>query len=65
MFRLLFDEAAAVSNPGEDVIKPSISDWRLPRYIEVYAPDMNNLIELEGLEIIGATSGAKGFVESI
>ena len=26
---------------------------------------MDNLIELEGLEIIGATSGAKGFVESI
>jgi hypothetical protein len=65
LFRLLFDEAATVSNPGEDVIKPSISDWRLPRYIEVYAPNMDNLIELEGLEIIGASSGAKGFVESI
>ena len=65
LFRLLFDEAATVSNPGEDVIKPSISDWRLPRYIEVYAPNMDNLIELEGLEVIGASSGAKGFVESI
>ena len=65
LFRLLFDEAATVDNPGLDVIKPSTSSWRLPRYIEVYAPNMDNLIELEGLEIIGATSGAKAFVESI
>ena len=65
LFRLLFDEAATVDNPGLDVIKPSTSSWRLPRYIEVYAPNMDNLIQLEGLEIIGATSGAKAFVESI
>ena len=65
LFRILFDEPAAVSNPGDDVIKPSMSDWRLPRYIEVYASNMDKLIELEGLEIIGASSGAKGFVESI
>ena len=65
LFRILFDEPASVSNPGDDVIKPSMSDWRLPRYIEVYASNMDKLIELEGLEIIGASSGAKGFVESI
>ena len=65
LFRLLFDEAATVTNPGDDVIKPSTSDWRLPRYIEEYATDMDKLIELEGLEVIGASSGAKGFVESI
>ena len=65
LFRILFDEAATVNKPGLDVIKPSTSAFRLPRYIEVYAPEINNLIALEGLEIIGATSGAKGFVESI
>ena len=37
----------------------------MPRYIEVYAPEINNLIALEGLEIVGATSGAKGFIETI
>ena len=65
LFRILFDEAASVNKPGLDVIKPSTSAFRLPRYIEVYAPVVDNLIALEGLEIVGATSGAKGFVESI
>ena len=65
LFRLLFDESITVSYPGEDVLKPSASDFKLPRYIEVYAGDLNKLIELEGLEIVGATSGAKAFVESI
>jgi hypothetical protein len=65
LFRILFDEAAVVNKPGEDVLKPSTSEFRLPRYIEVYAPEINNLIALEGLEIVGATSGAKGFIETI
>ena len=65
LFRILFDEAAIVNKPGEDVLKPSTSEFRLPRYIEVYAPEINNLIALEGLEIVGATSGAKGFIETI
>ena len=56
LFRILFDEAAVVNKPGEDVLKPSTSEFRLPRYIEVYAPEINNLIALEGLEIVGATS---------
>ena len=65
LFRIIFDQDAATSNPGDEVIKPSTSDFRIPRYIECYARDMDSLIGLEGLEIIGATSGAKGFVESI
>ena len=65
LFRILFDETAVVNKPGEDVLKPSTSEFRLPRYIEVYAPEINNLIALEGLEIVGATSGAKGFIETI
>ena len=65
LFRILFDEAAVVNKPGDDVLKPSTSEFRLPRYIECYAPEISNLIALEGLEIVGATSGAKGFVESI
>ena len=65
LFRILFNEAAAVNKPGDDVLKPSTSTFRLPRYIEVYAQEIENLIALEGLEIVGATSGAKAFVESI
>ena len=65
LFRILFDEEASVDNPYEDVLKPSTSEFRSPRYIEVYASDLDKLIELEGLEILGATSSAKAFVESI
>ena len=65
LFRILFDEQANVIKPGLDVLKPSTSEFRLPRYIEVYAPQLDKLIALEGLEIVGATSGAKGFVESL
>ena len=65
LFRLLFDESITVNYPSEDVLKPSTSDFKLPRYIEVYASDIDKLISLEGLEVVGATSGAKAFVESI
>jgi len=65
LFRLLFDESAEIKYPSDDVLKPSASDFKLPRYIETYASDLNKLIELEGLEVVGASSGAKAFVESI
>ena len=58
LFRIIFDQDAATSNPGDEVIKPSSSDFRIPRYIECYARDMDSLIGLEGLEVVGATSGA-------
>jgi len=65
LFRMVFDQDAKTTNPADDVIRPSTSDFRIPRYIEVYARDLDTLIGLEGSEIIGATSGAKGFIESI
>ena len=65
LFRLLYDEAVTVKYPSDDILKPSTSEFKLPRYIEVYAEDMDKLIELQGIEIVGGTSGAKAFVESI
>ena len=65
LFRLIFDEAISINYPSDDVLKPSASDFKLPRYIEVYAGDLDKLISLQGVEIIGGTSGAKAFVESI
>lgn len=65
LFRLLFNEPATVHYPSDDVIRPSDANFRLPRYIECYAPNYDNLKGLEGLEITGATSGAKAFVETI
>ena len=65
LFRILFNESAVVEYPSKDVIKPSDAKFILPRYIECYAPSLDNLKTLEGVEIVGASSGAKAFVESI
>ena len=65
LFRIIFDQASEVTFPSDDVLKPSSSEFRKPRYVEVYAPDMDKLTGLEGLEIVGSTSGAKAFVETI
>ena len=65
LFRLLFDESITVNYPSDDVLKPSASEFRRPRYIEVYASDLDKLISLQGIEVLGGTSGAKAFVESI
>tara|TARA_R100000951_G_scaffold91218_1_gene79550 strand:+ start:7281 stop:10721 length:3441 start_codon:yes stop_codon:yes gene_type:complete len=65
LFRILFNDSATVHYPSEDVIKPSDAKFILPRYIEVYAPSYDNLKSLEGIEIIGATTQAKAFVETI
>jgi hypothetical protein len=65
LFRLLFDESITVNYPSDDVLKPSTSEFKRPRYVEVYASDLDKLILLQGVEILGGTSGAKAFVESI
>lgn len=65
LFRILFDDAASVKFPSQDVLKPSNAKFKRPRYIEVFAPDMQALRSLKGKEIVGATSGAKAFVETI
>ena len=65
LFRLLFDESITVNYPSDDVLKPSASQFKRPRYVEVYASDLDKLISLQGIEILGGTSGAKAFVESI
>lgn len=65
LFRILFNDAATVNYPSEDVLRLSDAKFVRPRYIEVYAPNLTALRSLEGKEIVGATSGAIAFVESI
>jgi len=65
LFRMIFNDTATVHYPSDDVIRPSDAKFILPRYIEVYAPSYDNLKSLEGIEILGATTGAKAFVETI
>jgi hypothetical protein len=65
LFRILFDDAASVAYPSDDVMRLSNAEYVRPQYIEVRADSLTNLISLEQKEIVGATSNAKAFVESI
>lgn len=65
LFRILFDDEASIAYPSVDVLTASSADYVRPRYIEVRAPVLTNLVSLSGKEITGATSGAKAFVENI
>jgi len=65
LFRILFDDNASIAYPSDDVLRLSNAEYIRPQYIEVRADSLTNLISLEQKEIVGATSGAKAFVESI
>ena len=65
LFRILFDDEASVAYPSRDVMTASSAEYARPRYIEVRAPMLTNLISLSGKEVTGATSNAKAFVEDI
>tara|TARA_R110002074_G_scaffold317811_5_gene488271 strand:+ start:3396 stop:6848 length:3453 start_codon:yes stop_codon:yes gene_type:complete len=65
LFRILFDDTASIAYPSQDVLRLSNADYIRPTYIEVRADSITTLVSLEQKEIVGATSGAKAFVESI
>lgn len=60
LFRLLFNEDITVYFPGDDVIKPSDSDFVVPRYLEMQAN--KNLPLYVGKKITGRISGATAIV---
>lgn len=61
--RLLFNENVEIYYPAKDILKPSDSLWRIPRYVEVSRSPRN--VEFVNQEITGVVSGAKAFVESL
>lgn len=63
VMRLLYGEEATIYHPGDDVIKPSDGQYVIPRYLELAANDRS--FTFEGLEIVGVSSGAKAFVDSV
>lgn len=63
LFNLLYDTQASVYRPGKDIIKPSDGEWYQPVYLEVSVSDRNR--RFEGVEIQGASSGAKAYVETV
>jgi len=62
-FRLLYDEVISVYYPKDDLLIPSDGTWVKPRYLEL-SLSLNNVL-LEGKAIIGLTSGATAFVDSV
>jgi hypothetical protein len=63
LFRLLFDEDIEVYAPGSDILRASDGIWKIPVYLEVeHSLATKNFI---GQYIVGSTSGATAFVDSI
>jgi hypothetical protein len=63
LMRLLFNEEVDVYYPGNDVLRPSDSQWYRPVYLEVdKSPRTRSFINKE---IVGSRSGARAFVEGI
>ena len=65
LFQILYNDEATIAYPSKDIMTASNANYVRPRYIEVRAPSLTNLISLNNKEITGATSGAKAFVEDI
>lgn len=63
LFRLLYNADANVYYPGEDVLKPSDGEWKVPEYIEL-SPSTNNKA-LVGQTVVGTATGATAFAERI
>ena len=65
LFQILYADKASIAYPADDVIRLSNASFEKPKYIEVFAPVLSKLISIDNQEIVGGTSGAKAFVESI
>lgn len=63
LMKILFDEEVDIYYPGEDILKPSSSQWYRPQYIEVTKSARTR--GFLNKEIRGATSGARAFVEGV
>jgi hypothetical protein len=65
LFQILYADQASIAYPADDVMRLSNANFVQPKYIEVYAPSLTKLIGCAQQEIVGGTTGAKAFVESI
>jgi hypothetical protein len=63
LFRAVFGIPASIYFPADDVFKLSSGQWVIPKYIEI---SLNNFsTKLIGKQIVGASSGATAFAESL
>jgi len=63
LIRFLFNEEATVYYPGDDILRPSHSKWKIPQYIEV--TQTTRAQGFIGQQITGSRSGATAFVEGL
>lgn len=63
VIRGMFNEEAKIYLPGKDVFKTSHGKWVKPVYLELTTA--NRTKDYVGKEIVGNTSGAKAFLESL
>lgn len=63
LLKLLYNEEVDVYYPGQDIIKPSDSEWIKPQYLEVTKSFRNRTFLNK--QVVGSKSGAKAFVESV
>lgn len=63
LFKLVFGSSIKIYNPGEDVFKTSSGIWYVPKYLEISLS--KGSVNLVNKQIIGLTSGATAFAESV
>lgn len=63
LFKLVFNQEIEVYDPSIDILKPSDGIWKVPQYLECSISD--RAFKFLGLQITGATSGAKAFVDNV
>ena len=63
LVKLLFNTNVDVYLPGQDVLRPSDSEWKEPRYLELTRTSRN--IEFLFTRVTGNISGTSAFVESV
>ncbi len=66
LFRILYNEDVNFYYPSYDILRVSDGKWQIDNVIKITNSAENSDLEaLEGSEIIGATSGARGLVERV
>jgi hypothetical protein len=63
LFRAVFGIPASVYYPSEDIFSLSSGQWNIPKYLEISLKE--NSIKLIGKQIVGSSSGATAFAESL
>jgi hypothetical protein len=65
-FRMFYDQDIKVYYPGEDILKPSTSEWKIGRYLQLFPNiDVFSLRGIIGKKIIGSITKSEAVVDKI